>query len=65
MHEYAIDDLLTFMSVTFQDAGKYALSARETIGVGDVEKIEELRAVKLAATQAGAVDFLERQDGLT
>ncbi|MBW3609013.1 MAG: ABC transporter ATP-binding protein/permease [Actinobacteria bacterium] len=53
-------DLRTRIAVVFQDFVRYDLSARENIGFGDVDAIENAAAIAEAARRAGAADFLTR-----
>jgi ATP-binding cassette subfamily B protein len=47
------------ITVIFQDFVRYWLSARENIGVGRVERIDDREAIADAARQAGADAFIE------
>lgn len=47
------------IGVIFQDFVRYQLSARENIAFGRPEKIDDLAAVRFAAEQAGADQFLQ------
>jgi ATP-binding cassette, subfamily B, bacterial len=52
------------VAVLFQDFVHYMLSARENIGVGHVEVLDDLAAIRTAAEMAGADGFLsELPDG--
>jgi ATP-binding cassette, subfamily B, bacterial len=51
-------DLRRGVAVIFQDFVRYHLSARENIGLGDPERIDDLPAIRRAAQQAGAAGFL-------
>jgi ATP-binding cassette subfamily B protein len=44
----------------FQDFFRFELRARQTIGVGDVARMDEEPAVRRAVDRAGAVDVIER-----
>lgn len=44
----------------FQDFARYRLTARENIGLGRDDRIDDLEAIRGAARQAGAARFLER-----
>jgi len=46
--------------VLFQDYVSYQLSARENIGVGRVDRLDEASAITTAATQSGAAAVIER-----
>jgi ATP-binding cassette subfamily B protein len=52
------DQLRRSVAVIFQDFIRYHLPARDNIGLGRVEAIEDLDAVRAAASQAGADGFL-------
>jgi ATP-binding cassette, subfamily B, bacterial len=47
------------IGVIFQDFVRYQLSARENIGFGRADKMDDLAAVRFAAEQAGADRFLQ------
>lgn len=51
------------VAVIFQDFARYWLSARENIGAGDHERVDDLDAIRDAARQAGADDFLHALPG--
>lgn len=53
------DSLRQAMSVVFQDFGKYTLTAQENIGFGQIERMNDLVAVKEAAAAGGADAFIE------
>jgi ATP-binding cassette, subfamily B, bacterial len=42
------------IGVIFQDFVRYMLTTKENIGFGDVDKIEDINRIKLAALKAGA-----------
>ena len=46
------------VAVLFQDFVRYLLTARENIGMGKVEQLDDLPAIKTAAEMAGADRFL-------
>ncbi len=48
------------VGVIFQDFVRYQLTARENIGFGRAEAVEDTQAIIEAAKQAGAHDYLER-----
>ena len=48
------------VAVIFQDFAKYRLTARENIGLGRDDHMDDLEAIRAAAKSAGAADFLER-----
>lgn len=59
IHYFNLDDLRSQMSVVDQDFLKYQLSARENIGLGNVEQLSQLELIKAAAEKAGA-DFINQ-----
>jgi ATP-binding cassette subfamily B protein len=48
------------VAVIFQDFARYRLTARENIGLGRDERLDDAAAVRAAAVSAGADGFLER-----
>jgi ATP-binding cassette subfamily B protein len=48
------------VAVLFQDFVRYSLTARENIGMGKVEQLDDLPAIEKAAEVAGADRFLRR-----
>jgi ATP-binding cassette subfamily B protein len=48
------------IAVIFQDFARYRLTARENIGLGRDERLDDLEAIREAAKSAGAASFLER-----
>jgi ATP-binding cassette subfamily B protein len=54
------DALRRQIAVIFQDFERFHLTVRENIGLGRVEAVEDLPAVRNAAAQAGADRFAER-----
>jgi ATP-binding cassette, subfamily B, bacterial len=54
VREYETDELRCVVGVIFQDYVTYNMSARENIGVGQVDEIENLELVKSAAQKSGA-----------
>ncbi|HVE76533.1 MAG TPA: ATP-binding cassette domain-containing protein [Actinomycetota bacterium] len=51
------------MAAGFQDFAKFELIARETVGIGDLPKIEDVEAVEAALERAGGTDVLGKIDG--
>lgn len=49
LREYNIDDLNREIGVIFQDFMRYEMTARENIGVGRIEFLDDLRSIKEAA----------------
>jgi ATP-binding cassette subfamily B protein len=54
------DQLRRAVAVVFQDFERYLLPARENVGLGRHERIEDLDAIVAAARRADADDFLAR-----
>ncbi len=54
IREYDIEELRHVVGVIFQDYVTYYMSARENIGVGKVDEIENLERVERAAGKSGA-----------
>jgi ABC-type multidrug transport system fused ATPase/permease subunit len=52
------DDLHRQVAPIFQDFGRYHLTARENVGLGRPEAVDDLGAVRAAAEQAGADERL-------
>jgi ATP-binding cassette subfamily B protein len=48
------------MSGAFQDFYRFELLARQTVGVGDVRRLDDRAAVAAAVDRAGAVDVIDR-----
>lgn len=60
MQDINEDHLRQAMSVVFQDFGKYTLTAQENIGFGQVERLNDLSAIKAAAAFGEANEFIEK-----
>jgi ATP-binding cassette subfamily B protein len=60
IREYDLDSLHAAIGVIFQDYATYHFSARENIGVGRVERMENLQLVKQAATKSGADSIISK-----
>lgn len=58
--EYDPVELRHQFGVLFQDYVAYQLSARENIGVGRTELLDDLRVVSAAASKSGAAPVIER-----
>jgi ATP-binding cassette, subfamily B, bacterial len=54
------DELRRAVAVVFQDFERYLLPARENVGLGRHERIDDLEAIVAAARRADADDFLNR-----
>ncbi len=59
LREYDLDDLRRQIGVIFQDFVRYQLSARENIGFGQVEFVEDQERVVRAADWGGARSLVE------
>jgi ATP-binding cassette, subfamily B, bacterial len=60
LRDYDLDELRRQIGVIFQDFLRYDLSARENIGFGQVELIEDVERVRRAAESGGARALIER-----
>jgi ATP-binding cassette subfamily B protein len=60
IREYDIGELRRVIGVIFQDYVTYHMNARENIGVGRIDEIENLKMVELAATKSGASTVIEK-----
>jgi ATP-binding cassette, subfamily B, bacterial len=60
IHEYDLETLRKQIGVIFQDYVNYYLTARENIGVGRVEEIENTELVIQAASKSGANTVIEK-----
>jgi ATP-binding cassette subfamily B protein len=58
LSEVDADELRRSVSVIFQDFEKYLLPARENVGLGRNERIDDVDAILAAARRADADDFL-------
>ncbi len=58
--EYRIKDLWQNIGTVFQDFQQYQLSAKENIGFGQVEELEDDKKIEAAAKKAGADVFIEK-----
>jgi ATP-binding cassette, subfamily B, bacterial len=56
----AADEWRARLAGAFQDFFRFELRARQTIGVGDIARMDEEPAVRRAVDRAGAVDVIER-----
>lgn len=57
--EIDLDQWRRHASGAFQDFCRFEFRARESIGLGDVDRIEDTRAAQAAARRAGATEVLE------
>ena len=57
---YALEELREQIGVIFQDFVNYQMSARENIGVGRIEEVENLELITEAAQKSGADAVIEQ-----
>jgi len=57
--EYSSGDYRMLLSALFQDFAQYPFSAKENIGYGDINKIDDLEEIKKAARLVGIDEFIE------
>jgi ATP-binding cassette subfamily B protein len=60
LREYDLDQWRRQIGVIFQDYSRYHLTARENVGVGQVERVDDLPAVQAAAAWSGADAVIAR-----
>jgi ATP-binding cassette subfamily B protein len=60
VREYDPDVLRNEFGVLFQDFVSYQFSARENIGVGRIERLDDAPAIAEAADKSGASDIIQR-----
>lgn len=60
VREYALSDVHGAIGVIFQDYVSYFFSARENIGLGRLEAIEDRARVEAAAEKSGAAAFIAK-----
>ena len=58
VRELAVDDLRRRIGATFQDYCRYDVTAAENVGIGDVGRLDDLPAVRRAASAAGIDETL-------
>jgi ATP-binding cassette subfamily B protein len=63
LREYNIEDLCKEIGVIFQDFMRYEMTARENIGVGRVELLDDLDRIQLAAEKSLADGVIARLAG--
>ena len=59
VREYEPDELRNEFGVLFQDYVSYQFSARENIGIGRIERLDDASAIKQAAVKSGASTVIE------
>ncbi|MAG36960.1 MAG: ABC transporter ATP-binding protein [Dehalococcoidia bacterium] len=60
LREYRLDALRQHMGAVFQDFVRYELTARENIGLGQIEMLSDDSRLQGAATKAGVDGFLQQ-----
>ncbi len=60
LREYDLEDLRRQFGVLFQDFARFDLTARENIGMGQIELVDDLERVKRAAEMGGAQAIVDR-----
>lgn len=60
IRNYNTEELYQLFGIIFQDFGKYAVSVKENIAFGEVDKEKKDEDIRLAARQSNADDFIER-----
>jgi ATP-binding cassette subfamily B protein len=60
LREYDLDDLRQSIGVIFQDFVRYQVSARENIGFGQIEELENEQRILSASERGGADEVIER-----
>ena len=58
--EYDIKQLYSIYGIIFQDFGKFAFTVAENIGFGQVERLDDIEAIKEAAKQSDATRFISK-----
>lgn len=57
---YDVEDLYRMFGIIFQDFGKYAVTVSENVQFGDIYKTPDEQAVRQAAREADAEDYISR-----
>ena len=60
IREYDLKDLYRMFGIIFQDFGKYAVSIADNIRFGDIDREADPEAIRRAATESNADDFISR-----
>ena len=63
LREYCIEDLYKEIGVIFQDFMRYEMTARENVGVGRVEEIDNLEGIEAAAHKSLADEVIAKLAG--
>jgi ABC-type multidrug transport system fused ATPase/permease subunit len=59
IREYDVKELYKIFGIVFQDFGKYAVSVRENIAFGDIDREISEEAVRTAAKESAAAAFID------
>jgi ATP-binding cassette, subfamily B, bacterial len=59
LEEYDILDVRRHISVIFQDFVRYEMAARENVGFGYIEEVDNDERIRLATAQSGAASIIE------
>lgn len=57
---YSVEELYSIYGIIFQDFGKYAVTVKENIAFGEVDKPITDDNIKIAALRSNSTDFIER-----
>ena len=60
IREYDVKSLYSLYGIIFQDFGKYAFSIADNIRFGDIHKEKDFEAIRAAAVQSNADDYISR-----
>ncbi len=58
LKEYSVEELYGIFGIIFQDFGKYAVSVRENIQFGDIDRPLDDSRIEESAKQANATDYI-------
>jgi len=58
--EYSPEEVYDLFGIIFQDFGKYAVSVKENIAFGQVDKEIDDESIEAAATQSDSLDFIKK-----
>lgn len=59
IRDYSVEEIYSIYGMIFQDFGKYAVTIRENIIFGDVERADDWDAIFRATEQSDAADFIK------
>lgn len=60
LREYDLGELYGLFGIIFQDFGKYAVNVSDNIRFGDIHRAEDADAIRRAARESGADDYISR-----